>query len=68
MASQSGSLINKYQRESVVDSLNIFNLNFNKVRYHNTVVDSIDTSVLKDEFPSMGAQETGGWQNPYICT
>ncbi len=54
--------------ESQVDSFKIRKFNFNEVRYHNTVVDTMDTSITANLYSRFEALEYGGWQNPYICT
>ena len=54
--------------ESQVASFKIRNFNFNQVRYHNTVVDSLPTVSAEDLYPKFEAVAYSGWQNPYICT
>lgn len=54
--------------ESQVETLKIRNFNFNQVRYHNTVIDSLPTLSAEDLYPKFEAVAYSGWQNPYICT
>lgn len=68
MDSPRGSLTYNNYGESQVDSFKIRKFNFNEVRYHNTVVGTIDASLTEDLYSRFEEQDYGGWLNPYICT
>ncbi len=54
--------------ESQPEYFKLRKFEFNKVQYHNTVVDTIENknSVLLNEH--FEGQQFSGWTNPYICT
>ncbi|HPF12563.1 MAG TPA: ABC transporter substrate-binding protein [Flavobacteriaceae bacterium] len=54
--------------ESQVDSYKVRTFNFNEVRYHNTVIDTMDSSLTATLHAAFEDVDYAGWQNPYICT
>ncbi len=63
-----GTLTFNTYNESQVDSFKIRKFNFNKIRYHNSVIGIIDTSSMGDLHSKFQSSPYSGWQNPYICT
>lgn len=63
-----GALTFNTYNESQVDSFKIRKFNFNKIRYHNSVIGIIDTSSMGDLHSKFQSSPYSGWQNPYICT
>jgi len=54
--------------ESQIDSFKVREFKYNKTKYHNTVVDTLDTSFSETLYESFENLPNPGWQNPYICT
>lgn len=68
LASPRGALSFNSYHESQVDSYKIRAFKYNKVRYHNHVIGSLDASFTKELNELFEASPYSGWRNPYICT
>ena len=57
------------RNESEVDTFKIRQFNYNQVKYHNTVVGSLEVSAITDGlYDKLGMLPDPTWKNPYICT
>lgn len=63
-----GALIYNDMNESQLDTFKLRKFQFNKVKYHNTVIDTIDASFSENLYSEFENLPYSGWQNPYICT
>jgi branched-chain amino acid transport system substrate-binding protein len=54
--------------ESQIDSYKVRSFDFNKVRYHNNLIDSIEGSFVEELQDNLKDLPYNGWQNPYLCT
>ena len=63
-----GTLLYNAMNESHVNTFKLRKFNFNKTKYHNTVIDTIDTSFSEKLYSEFESIPFTGWQNPYICT
>jgi len=54
--------------ESQTESFKLRTFNFNKKRYHNTVINEFDTSFTEELYSEFESIPFTGWMNPYICT
>lgn len=63
-----GTLRYNSYNESQVDTFKLRKFEFNKTKYHNTVIDTVDTSFSETMNSDLENLPYNGWQNPYICT
>ena len=63
-----GTLTYNAMNESQVESFKLREFKFNKINYHNIVVDSLDASFSEKLYSEFEPIPYTGWQNPYICT
>ncbi len=63
-----GTLAFNSFNESQVNRFKLRKFNFNKIKYHNTVIETIDTSFTEGLYQKFESLPDSGWRNPYICT
>ena len=63
-----GTLKYNAMNESQIDTLKLRKFQFNKVKYHNTIIDTLDASYAAELYETFEELPYSGWQNPYICT
>ncbi|NNE26625.1 MAG: ABC transporter substrate-binding protein [Saprospiraceae bacterium] len=54
--------------EPHVDIFKIRKFNFNEIKYHNTVIDTMELSYIDKLYTKFESLPASSWKNPYICT
>ncbi len=58
---------NKYN-ESEISDFKLRKFNYNNIKYHNTVIETLDTKISDKTYQKFEDLPLSGWKNPYICT
>ena len=56
------------KNESQIERFKVRKFQFNKTKYHNHVIDTIDASYSEKLYEEFEGLPEPAWQNPYICT
>lgn len=68
IASPRGTLKFNSFNDSQVANYKLRKFNFNQIKYHNTVIDTMESSIIDDLYLKFSDLPLTGWKNPYICT
>lgn len=63
-----GTLSFNAHNESQVKKFKLRKFNFNQVKYHNTVTETMDVSFIEELYEKFETLPDSSWKNPYICT
>ena len=63
-----GELTYNNYNESEISDFKLRKFNYNKIKYHNTVIEILETTISDKTYQKFEDLQLSGWKNPYICT